>query len=267
MDVGCAVVAEWCAFAEAVGGRPVDAAARNRGADGRRSGLRTTVRDPKRPSAPDLVDRAFARAEPNRLWVCDLNYIQTGQGFLFLDALGMAVTARGGDAAGVVAHSHHGSQIHQLGLRRLRKAIRHRPLDGLDRRPLGQRTRREARSTGLSRRSPNPRPAGCTTRRAMSSSSSPAARTRRGAVPDPPPPPGHASRSTAATTGDACRSGVVPGIGGGVRLPHPGRTARSRAAITAATAASRSQRTVKEESTIGAPRRAWFAPSGHTRHR
>jgi putative transposase len=40
-----------------------------RGADGRRGGPRTTVRDPKRLSAPDLVDRDFARAEPNRLWV------------------------------------------------------------------------------------------------------------------------------------------------------------------------------------------------------
>ena len=58
-----------------------------RGADGRRGGPRTTVRDPKRASAPDLVDRAFARAEPNRLWVCDLKYIQTGQGFLFLAAV------------------------------------------------------------------------------------------------------------------------------------------------------------------------------------
>jgi putative transposase len=101
-----------------------------------RGGPRTTVRDPKRASAPDLVDRDFAKAEPNRRWVCDLRYVQTGQGFLFLaavqdvfsrriigwsmrddlkselvlDALGMAVTARGGDAAGVVAHSDHGSQ-------------------------------------------------------------------------------------------------------------------------------------------------------------
>jgi transposase InsO family protein len=107
-----------------------------RGADGRRGGPRTPVRDPKRPSAPDLVDRDFARAEPNRLWACDLKYIQTGQGFLFLaavqdvfsrriigwsmrddlkadlvlDALGMAVTGRGGDAAGVVAHFDHGAQ-------------------------------------------------------------------------------------------------------------------------------------------------------------
>jgi putative transposase len=50
-----------------------------RGADGKRGGPRTTVRDPKRAAAPDLVDRDFARAEPNRLWVCDLKYIQTGQ--------------------------------------------------------------------------------------------------------------------------------------------------------------------------------------------
>ncbi len=111
-----------------------------RGADGRRGGPKTTVRDAKRPSAPDLVDRDFARAEPNRLWVCDLKYVQTGQGFLFLaavqdvysrriigwsmrdnlqaelvlDALGMAVSSRGDAAAGVVAHSDHGSQYTSL---------------------------------------------------------------------------------------------------------------------------------------------------------
>ena len=110
-----------------------------RGADGKRGGPRTTIRDPKRPAAADLVDRDFARAEPNRLWVCDLKYIQTGQGFLFLavvqdvfsrriigwsmrddlkaelvlDALGMAVSNRG-PAAGVVAHSDHGSQYTSL---------------------------------------------------------------------------------------------------------------------------------------------------------
>jgi putative transposase len=110
-----------------------------KGADGKRGGLRTTIRDPKRVSPPDLVDRDFARAEPNRLWVCDLKYVQTGQGFLFLavvqdvfsrriigwsmrddlrselvlDALGMAVSARG-PTAGVVAHSDHGSQYTSL---------------------------------------------------------------------------------------------------------------------------------------------------------
>jgi putative transposase len=111
-----------------------------RGADGKRGGPRTTVRDPTRVSAPDLVERDFARPEPNRLWVCDLKYVQTGQGFLFLaavqdvfsrriigwsmrddlrselvlDALGMAVGARGSRVAGVVAHSDHGSQYTSL---------------------------------------------------------------------------------------------------------------------------------------------------------
>jgi putative transposase len=111
-----------------------------RGVDGRRGGLRTTIRDPQRASAPDLVDRWFRRERPNRLWVCDLKYIQTGQGFLFLaavqdvysrrivgwsmrddlrselvlDALGMAVAARGPSLAELVAHSDHGSQYTSL---------------------------------------------------------------------------------------------------------------------------------------------------------
>jgi putative transposase len=130
-----------------------------RGADGRRGGVRTTLRDPKRDSAPDLVDRDFARAEPNRLWVCDLKYIPTGQCFLFLaavqdvfsrriigwsmrddlkaelvlDALGIAVTARGGDAARRCCTFRSRVAIHELGLRRLRRAIRDRPLNGLHR--------------------------------------------------------------------------------------------------------------------------------------
>jgi putative transposase len=58
-----------------------------RGADGSRGGPRTTIREPAQPSAPDLVDRQFARSAPNRLWVCDLKYVQTGQGFLFLAAV------------------------------------------------------------------------------------------------------------------------------------------------------------------------------------
>jgi hypothetical protein len=52
------------------------------GADGKQGRPRSTIRDPKRASAPDLVDRDYAGAEPNRLWICDLKYIMTGQGFL-----------------------------------------------------------------------------------------------------------------------------------------------------------------------------------------
>jgi putative transposase len=111
-----------------------------RGADGSRGGPRTTIREPAQPSAPDLVDRQFGRSAPNQLWVCDIKYVQTGQGFLFLaavqdvfsrrivgwsmrddlqaelvlGALGMAVTSRGVQSAGVVAHSDHGSQYTSL---------------------------------------------------------------------------------------------------------------------------------------------------------
>jgi putative transposase len=95
----------------------------------------TTQRDPKRPSAPDLVQRTFAASLPNQVWVADLTYVPTRQGFLFLavvldacsrrivgwsmathlrtelvvTALDMALQHRH-PAAGVIHHSDHGSQ-------------------------------------------------------------------------------------------------------------------------------------------------------------
>jgi putative transposase len=44
----------------------------------------TTRRDPKRPSAPDLLQRAFVASAPNQVWVADITYVPTHQGFLFL---------------------------------------------------------------------------------------------------------------------------------------------------------------------------------------
>lgn len=105
----------------------------------RRGGVRTTIREPARESAPDLVERRFVADRPDRLWVCDIKYVQTGQGFLFLaavqdvfsrrivgwsmrddmttplilDALGMAV-ARRDCTPGLIAHSDHGSQYTSL---------------------------------------------------------------------------------------------------------------------------------------------------------
>jgi putative transposase len=96
---------------------------------------RTTVPDPKAPPAPDLVQRRFAADAPNRLWLADLTYVPTSEGWLFLgivmdmfsrkivgwamrnnleadlvvDALAMAVTRRR-PPAGLVHHSDRGSQ-------------------------------------------------------------------------------------------------------------------------------------------------------------
>jgi putative transposase len=46
--------------------------------------VRTTVRDETARPAPDLVDRQFTAAGPDRLWVADITYVPTGAGFLYL---------------------------------------------------------------------------------------------------------------------------------------------------------------------------------------
>src|SRR5712692_9158350 len=46
--------------------------------------VRTTIADPTAERAVDLVDRRFAAAGPDRLWVADLTYIPTWAGFLYL---------------------------------------------------------------------------------------------------------------------------------------------------------------------------------------
>jgi putative transposase len=50
----------------------------------RRKRCRTTVRDAAARPAPDLVDRQFTAAGPDRLWVADITYVPTGAGFLYL---------------------------------------------------------------------------------------------------------------------------------------------------------------------------------------
>ena len=45
---------------------------------------KTTQQNKKASAAPDLVERNFAAAEPNTLWVADLTYIKTLQGILYL---------------------------------------------------------------------------------------------------------------------------------------------------------------------------------------
>jgi putative transposase len=108
------------------------------GASRRRDGVTTTRRDPEARPAPDLVDRDFTATAPNQLWVADITFVPTANGFLYLavvldawsrkivgwamathlraelvvDALEMAIgQRRPGD---VIHHSDQGSQYTSL---------------------------------------------------------------------------------------------------------------------------------------------------------
>jgi putative transposase len=50
----------------------------------RRKRCRTTLQDKELHPTPDLVDRNFKADAPNRLWVADITYIRTWEGFLYL---------------------------------------------------------------------------------------------------------------------------------------------------------------------------------------
>src|SRR5690606_17152905 len=57
--------------------------AKHKGVSRRRSkGI--THRDPRRPSAPDLVQRAFRAERPDQLWVADMTQQHTDEGWLYL---------------------------------------------------------------------------------------------------------------------------------------------------------------------------------------
>jgi putative transposase len=101
----------------------------------RRRFVRTTVADRNVVPAPDLVNRSFVARRPDELWVADITYLPTWQGFLYLaavidafsrrvvgwsmaghlrtelilDAIDMAL-ARRQPAAGLIHHSDRGTQ-------------------------------------------------------------------------------------------------------------------------------------------------------------
>ena len=96
---------------------------------------RTTRRDPRAAPAPDLLRRDFVASRPNRVWLADITYVPTREGFLYLafildthsrrivgwsmnshmrtklvvDALEMAIWRRK-PAAGLIHHTDRGSQ-------------------------------------------------------------------------------------------------------------------------------------------------------------
>jgi putative transposase len=99
----------------------------------------TTRRDDRSAPAPDLVDRRFLAAAPDRLWLADITYLPTREGFLYLafildacsrkvvgwsmashlkaelvvEALEMALWRRN-SPVGVIHHSDRGSQYTAL---------------------------------------------------------------------------------------------------------------------------------------------------------
>jgi putative transposase len=119
-----------------VGKKRVARLMRRRGLEGvsrRGKRRRTTTPDPAAPPAPDLVKRNFVAERPDQLWLADITYLPTYEGWLFLavvmdvcsrkivgwamredlkselvvDALGMAV-ARRRPKPGLIHHSDRG---------------------------------------------------------------------------------------------------------------------------------------------------------------
>jgi putative transposase len=54
----------------------------------------STRQNPRATPAPDLVDRNFTAAAPNRLWVADISRIPTGEGPLWLASVRDAFSRR-----------------------------------------------------------------------------------------------------------------------------------------------------------------------------
>ena len=110
----------------------------------RKRSFSITTQNPKAAPAPDLVDRKFVATSPNQLWVADVTYVPTVQGWLYLacvtdvfsrlvlgwsmashrktdlvvDAVTMAVHRRGGHVPGVIHHSDRGGEYTSHALER-----------------------------------------------------------------------------------------------------------------------------------------------------
>ena len=146
--IGCKRVARLMKAAGIAGVRP-------------RKRFKTTIRIPGITPATNLVERQFRPDRPNVLWVADITYLRTGEGWLYLaavqdaysrrivgwsmathmraplvvDALQMALARRRPDP-GLIHHSDQGGKIRQPGVRQGRARRRDRGLDRFPRRRL-----------------------------------------------------------------------------------------------------------------------------------
>jgi len=80
------VHAALCAQGRRVGVNRVARLMRHHGIQGRykRRGPRTTNSEHTLPLAPNLLDRQFEAPAPNRIWLADITYIPTSEGWLYL---------------------------------------------------------------------------------------------------------------------------------------------------------------------------------------
>ena len=62
----------------------------------RRRRVSTTQSDRQAMVAPDRVERCFEASEPNRLWVADITYVPTVEGFLYLATVLDVFSRKGG---------------------------------------------------------------------------------------------------------------------------------------------------------------------------
>jgi putative transposase len=111
------------------------------GVSRRRGRTRTTTSDPRTPPAPDRLNRCFAAARPDAVWVADITYIPTYESWLFLacvmdlysrkivgwsmrddlsaslviDAVSMAISRRAPEA-GLIHHTDRGSQYTSIAM-------------------------------------------------------------------------------------------------------------------------------------------------------
>ena len=137
------VHAELCADGTRVGKKRVARLMRELGIEGayRRKYRRITTADEHAAAAPDLVRRDFRATRPDQLWVADIAYVRTWQGWLYVavvvdtysrrvvgwsmrddlqaelvvDALEMAVWRRRSPRPGLCTTQTAGQSIHQLG--------------------------------------------------------------------------------------------------------------------------------------------------------
>jgi putative transposase len=128
----------------------------------------TTTPDGRALRPADLVDRDFRASRPNQLWVADITYVATWNGFVYvafvtdvfsrrivgwrvsrslrsdlaLDALEMALWAHGKSADGLVHHSDRGSAVPLHPLQRATRRGRSGCIGRIPGKFLRQRTRR-----------------------------------------------------------------------------------------------------------------------------